>query len=459
MNNKLYLLTTTDHQKYGSHDIIIHSVKKHEENLCNHKLYLYKIYNRHKIKHILCYITYLFTSFLQGKLFGARLASMNYKKIRVGKYAIASALRKRSSVTSKLYYYYHLIIKLYIGINRIEEFLLIKNNIQAIYIDNPMYMNGVYNDLSILFNIPLYHNNYPYNLTRFSGAKKTNMSDYFLVHPKISVIEQNKGEKIYYSILNNNNIDYMREIKYVDCINGICFKDVYAVVYAHSFSDGQQNYYGDIAFRGVYDWLMYTIKILKNKKIIIKSHPNIYKTNTINTAVKYDKEIWKCITKELQTKPNIQIIDEPIYNKMLLSKLDKETILVSHHGNSLIEGGGLGFKCICHKSSPWDKYNLFNKWETKKQYNKLLLNVDKLQVTSKEKIYIYVSNLYGNENSYFSDKHFLKIMSKELNIKYSTIKNNIMILNNINSEKKIQMINKIAKNIQELKITYDRNKK
>ena len=53
--------------------------------------------------------------------------------------------------------------------------------------------------------------------------------------------------------------------------------DVDYLIYAHSFIDGQL-FYGYDEFVNLFDWLEFTIKFLKkrNKKIIVKSHPNFH---------------------------------------------------------------------------------------------------------------------------------------------------------------------------------------
>ena len=61
-------------------------------------------------------------------------------------------------------------------------------------------------------------------------------------------------------------------------------------------------------------------------------------------------------------------------NLDLLRNLNnKRTVLISHHGTSILEGTYLGFKFISYIKNFWSSnYNLTNKWSNKREYFDLL---------------------------------------------------------------------------------------
>ena len=67
------------------------------------------------------------------------------------------------------------------------------------------------------------------------------------------------------------------------------------------------------------------------------------------------------------------MIKEPIKNGELLRDLNKNTILISHHGSAILEGLFLNFKFIASDAAFWSsKFKLSNNWNTRKNYKRVL---------------------------------------------------------------------------------------
>jgi hypothetical protein len=194
------------------------------------------------------------------------------------------------------------------------------------------------------------------------------------------------------------------------------FRNLYAVVYAHSFTDAQQINGGDTAFLNMYDWLYFTLRNLKDKNIILKAHPNIYSKDYETDVLRWDKEIWNGLILKFKSFENIQIVDWPMRNIELLKLIPKETVLISHHGNALLEGAGIGFRCIASASSVWQKFKLMNSWRSRNEYLRLLRNPNLLSKTDVEKIYRYIDILFNKPTSYHSENSFHEIIAKNFGI-------------------------------------------
>ena len=124
------------------------------------------------------------------------------------------------------------------------------------------------------------------------------------------------------------------------------------VIYAHSFVDGQL-WWGYDGFVNLYDWLVYTIDYLlkKNKKILLKGHPNFYNHKMFKQLSAQDREILEKIIKMYKSNKNFFYINFAVENKFIMKNIKKKTILISHHGTSLLEGSYLGFKSISSVSN------------------------------------------------------------------------------------------------------------
>jgi hypothetical protein len=451
MIKKKFLFSTSKDNKYKSQKIIIEAIKLKEESISIEKIGIIRSPKiRISISCLVNFLMFIIKSILSGKFFGTEFTKSNYKKVRIGKYAVSASFRSIKSYKYKIIYYLLLIRSIYSCIFRVDEFLKIKNNISAVYANEVYYINGVYRDLAIIFNIPFYTHGYPFNLSRFFGAKCDQLDDYNLVDTNLN-FNSNIGKKKLEEITNDTNkISYMAGLKFYNKYNEIDFRDAYAVIYAHSFTDAQQAFKVDSNFLNMYDWLKFTISELNNKKIILKAHPYFYMDGYESQVIEWDKIIWKNLIKKFSKKNLIEVIDWPMQNLELLKKVSKKTLLISHHGNALLEGGGLGFKCICSSFTPWAKFDLFNTWNSKQQYSKMLKKKIELQETKIQNLYRYIGNAYLSKQSIHSQEEWRKVIAKYMGKTSIELTSNPSLINNLNDLDVNKLALKISKNINSL---------
>ena len=241
----------------------------------------------------------------------------------------------------------------------------------------------------------------------------------------------------YYDVENEDNKFFPKN---TDTINFI--------VYQHSFTDVQLDF-GFDGFKSVYSWLLFTIKhINKDSKnnIYLKLHPNIHRKKIKSTVLEMDKKIWSYIKQKLPTSVNL--IESTMSNYEFLKNFDpKNTILISHHGNAVVEGAYLGFRSISSYNSLWfDNYSFSNIWKNKKEYLSLLNNSLTNLKYPDETVNLFVKDCYLREVGSYSEKSFGNIISKLSNIPWKEIIRDPDI--KLSSENKKKIISEISKNIQ-----------
>ena len=254
----------------------------------------------------------------------------------------------------------------------------------------------------------------------------------------------------------------MKDVDFKKIPNEINYNKFDYIIYAHSFTDAQL-VYGNDGFSNVYDWLIFTIDFLrkKNKKIIVKAHPNFYypknKKGYFDPLAYNDNLIYQKIINKYKKDRNILFLDKAFSNLDFLKLLNKKKhILITHHGTSILESAYFKFKCICSKASPWEtKFKVANYFSNKKNY-KLLLNksIYSLDKANRKDLDNLIYELYFEDFSLFGKKsyfHFIKKnfnFSKPLNRKYSPI-----FLNKLKkmNDARLKLILDLSKNIQLIK--------
>ena len=229
-------------------------------------------------------------------------------------------------------------------------------------------------------------------------------------------------------------------------------KSVTHVIYAHAFTDAQL-VYGYDGFKNVFEWLEFTINFLlkdKKNKILIKAHPSFFHKKFPNKNIIFDQKLFNSLYDKYKNNKQIIIFKHPIKNVDLLKRLNKKTILVSHHGSAILEALHLGFKCIGSTKTFWNKnLKLTNNWENISEY-KLNLKKDwsKLHFCNKSDLYDVCYQLFCDKFSLYGKKYWQQIISEELKIdRKSLYENSAKIFNDIKIEKK--KFEKIVKNISE----------
>ena len=201
---------------------------------------------------------------------------------------------------------------------------------------------------------------------------------------------------------------------------------------------------------------VYSLLLKEGKNnILLKAHPNFYNKSMGNQSI-WDKKIFDLFKNEISQTKNLTILDVPIKNYELLNKLNKKTILISHHSNALLEGIYFGFKCISSKKIFWEcsKLKLTNYWSNNSQYAKLLKkNWKNLKFAKKKDFYSLLYEYLISDYNVGGKKYFLTLIQKILNIKnFNKVYRLITYskFNNRNSNVFKKIIYTLANNIEEL---------
>jgi hypothetical protein len=398
------------------------------------------------------YLIFFFSNFFNLKMFKKNKCYITYEGINIGKHVVSESLKNFKSYESNLYYYLQ-ILK-----NFLKAGIILKNCkyynkkfiLDAVYIDHCTYLNGIIFTFFAQKKIPIYHNNYPFSIFKidFKKTKNSKLFRYENVikyHQKKNLVNKDikKCKKILDKITYKKNyLAWMKKIKFVNLENHDFSKYEY-VVYAHSFTDGQLGY-GNDDFENVYEWLDFTLETLGrlNKKVLIKAHPNFYE-KSYGILSYWDKKIFKKIIDKYRTNKKFWFMNKPIFNYDLLKKLDKNCILITHHGTALLEGSYLGFKTISSISTFYgNKYKHSIMWKNKREYSKVLsLNIAKLPKTNIKDLYCLIRNLYFDKYSYYSNNFWEKIISKTIKISPEKFTSSVTIFNLMNENERKKRIN------------------
>ncbi len=431
-----------------SHRIIVEAALRHEEQIRQESLRVHKHIAKISIDSFLGFIGILLRTILRGTLFGTSAVNIRYRSISIGKYAVSMALRHPRAYLNKLIYYYRLIKYLLACIRNVDNFISIKKDVVACYVNDPTYTNGVYAELAGKFGIPLYHNMYPYRLSRFLFSEGGDAIDAFVVHPQTDGIasrEEMGREIIERIIASTEKIEYMATVEFES--RDLPPFDADVIVYAHSFTDAQHSYGGDSTFLSMYDWLLFTLNELRDKKVILKAHPAFFKRGYAAQVIEWDRKVFERLVKRIADQRNLMVIDWPMRNAELLTQVKRDCILISHHGNALLEGAGLGFRCISSAAAAWKKYPLFNTWATRQQYECLLRNPEMNEMTDLKALYGYMFDLYKGQRSFFHTDSWRHVVARETGIPASEISRNQSILKKLSVDEIAQVTDAVSERI------------
>ena len=240
----------------------------------------------------------------------------------------------------------------------------------------------------------------------------------------------------------------MKTIKFVKPNKN--FDKITHLIYSHSFTDGQM-LYGYDDFVNVYDWLEFTIDLLiknKNNKILVKAHPSFFHSKFPNKIMQYDIKLFYKIISKYENNSRVYFIKKPIKNNDLLNRVDKKTILISHHGSAILEGLFLNFKCIASQATFWSPaFRVTNDWSNKSSYKKLLTkDWQKLKYCNKEDLDSICYQLFCNPLSLYGKYYWQQILSEKLDITRKQIyQRSAYILDKANLQK--SDVQKLALNI------------
>ena len=408
----------------GPYNFIVKSLVKNFEQEFKKKVNI-SIFQASKILSLRLYFFFIKNVF-KLIFFDKDLLNVKYQSIDLSTHILSQTYKDYRSYTNKLYFYKNYIKNLYMALAILYSAKKLPKNIVAGYVDHGMYLNGILFQIFLKKKIIVYSNNLPRGLFRVNPSTKNRNLLYgdFLRFNKSYNLNKEKIRKINLTlkkiIYKNEIIPWMKKTTYKK-INNIDYSKFTHVVYAHSFTDAQL-IFGKDGFINSKDWIMFTLNNLlkeKKNKILLKAHPNFYNKSMGKQAI-WDKKIFDLLKNEIHEKNNLTILNMPIKNHQILKKLNKKTILISHHSNALLEGIYFGFKCISSEKIFWkcSKLKLTNFWCNKSQYAKLLKKgwVD-LKFAKKKDFNSLLYEYLVSDYSVGGKKYFLSLIQKILNIR------------------------------------------
>ena len=177
-------------------------------------------------------------------------------------------------------------------------------------------------------------------------------------------------------------------------------------------------------------------------------------------VAKNDARVFKKLKTRYEDEKLI-FIDYPVKNFLLLQQIPKKTIIISHHGSTLLEATAMGFKSICSRSTFWHpKFNVSNQYTSISNYRNLLNSKweDLKLFENRNKFYDLSNqtffNKYGIQNNLFWQKFIEKESKKKLDISFQTrigIKRH-KITDHILQTSKEKIFKKLSNNIEEISI-------
>jgi hypothetical protein len=425
----------------GMYSFMLEAMKRHAEDDLKKKLnYLEYSYNsKFSLKLIYHLLRTIFkTNFLENHKFS------KYKlyNCELGRHVVANSYTSYNSHFNNFFFFYSKIKNLIVSINILLDIRVYEKNIKAIYIDHGLFLNGIIINYFSNKNKIIYSNNYPRGI--FFKPKKYNVQlsyENFLkirYNSKLKLKLKDKNlitKKLKQSVKNPTNFyPWMRQ-KMFKKFKKNKIKDAKYLIYCHAFTDAQLQFgYDELVT--LEEWLKFTLHHLSknNSKIIVKSHPNFNKYNKYFRS-KLEVEIFEKIKKEYADNKNIIFMSDPIKNFELLKELEnKKTILITHHGTSIIEGAFLNFKFISFEKNFWSKeFELTNTWKNKKEYKELLnKNINKLKYPNNNDLFKLCYNIYLNDARYAGKNYYVNKISKTFNVNKEKIINRTIELQNFN---------------------------
>ena len=445
----------------GPYKFLMKAAKIHSEKLVNEKLNL-QVNKSHKIDFM--GIFYLIKIIFKTNFFSKKkIMSIKYEEYNLSRYTIPEIYKNFNSYLYSFSFFYESVKYFYTNLIILRNIIKIdKSDIKAAFIDHGMYRNGLIISVLSKKKIPIYTLGYPKGLLYYVNKNKKLLNYENIIQIKKTKKLNNKqiikAKASIKKILNKTEtIPWMSAIKFVK--ENKKYNEITHLIYAHSFTDGQM-LYGYDGFINVYDWLEFTINELikdKNNKILIKAHPSFFHAKFPNKQMIYDRKLFFRIISKYENNTNINFIKEPTKNINLLNRLNKKTILISHHGSAILEGLFLNFKCISSQATFWSpKFEVTNNWNSKITYKKLLIKDWKqLRSCKKNDLYNICYQLFCNPLSLYGKYFWQQIFSEEFNVSRSKMfEESARIFHKINIKKKKfeRVVKKMSNKIELVKI-------
>lgn len=426
------------------YSIIVDSCHKNAEKYLKKKLEFKKIVIKNNYN--IYFFLYVFILIFSGLIFIKKIRIyLTFKGVEIGRFITAAVYRDYNSYISRLSFYKNFLYKLYYTgkIFKTAD-LLLKEKFESVYLDHCGYLNGILYSIFSNSNKIIFTNNYPKSIYGIDFKKKKNfffkkyenslkLSKYGLSNKKF-LISRNVLKKL---TKKNKILPWLSETKFSKFRNSEITQKVDYIIYAHSFTDGQL-WFGNDDFENSYDWLEFTLNFFKNKnkKILIKAHPNYFNKNLGNIAF-YDKKIFDLLINKFDKNKNFYFLREPVFNLDLLNYLSNKTIAITHHGSVTLELAFLGLKSISSNSTFFfsEHFKISNFWKSKEEYLcQLNKNWKELNYPKKNDLYRLAYQLFINDNNFYGKNSFAKITAKVLRTNFLKLysKKGLFSINNSN---------------------------
>jgi hypothetical protein len=351
---------------------------------------------------------------------------MNYDNIEFGRFITAEVFRDYRSYLSKFFLLKNFFFNLFYAarIYKTSKYYLQKN-FNILYVDHPGYLNGIIYTAFANANKIVFTNNYPKSIFGINFEKKKNFI-YKKYENSLKIYKNTKYQKTFErakNILKDLAKGSPKFLPWMVNTNFIRLKNIKElqsfeyVVYVHSFTDAQL-WFGLDDFENTYDWLNYTLTNLKkkNKKVIIKAHPNYYNTSLPKSLTDWDKKIFDLIYSKFKNYDGFYFLKYPVKNYDFIKNLNKKIICITHHGSVLMELAFLEFKTISSSANFFsEKFKISNFWKNKKDYAELLnKNWNDLKEPILKDLFHLTYKLLIQDDNYNGKYSYRKVIAKVL---------------------------------------------
>ncbi|MCI5188907.1 MAG: hypothetical protein D3905_03700 [Candidatus Electrothrix sp. AS4_5] len=364
-----------------------------------------------------CALKVLIKHFLYLRL---ELANAEIDGVAIGRYVVATVMRHPKAAKSSSFALFRkpkiiLIAACYYAVAEITS-----KDIEYSYLNDSSYLYGIVNDVLLKNGVKVFRQGYPYCLVECDKGCKRQI-DPLRLRLNRAGFSYKKAEEYVNARLENpqKNIGYFQIEETLINNFAVEKRKKVAVVYTHSFTDAQL-VYGYDGFESVYFWLIFTVEKLIDQGyfVLLKGHPNFWAPDYQSKVVAWDKDVWLSVLKYVKKMDLVQVIDFPLYNGTLLGLLDKsETLLVSHHGNAIIEGAAKKFKTVSSVCSLWGDFYCFGEsWRTKSEYNRLLEKPLQEFACNPEEALRFVYDNYMNPLGYHGPFYWKRLIAPKLGV-------------------------------------------
>lgn len=342
------------------------------------------------------------------------------------------------------FFIFYLIKSLILYCKTIKSFK--EKNAKFAIVEHIGFINGSFAVAARDLKIPLFTDNYPYGI-RFSKVPTfKSTADLFKFKYSNNTDSYQLDEDF-----DTNKIPYLQPFKSENKFNNYDFEKYDYIFYIHLLIDDQNLQGWDGAFGNNLEWTLFTLSSLKDKKVLVKSHPNFY-VNTQSNRL-FDGAIYKLLKNKFNRKySNIDFLDVPIESINLLKRLKRECIAITHHGTAIAECGAMNITTISSSLHPiYDlKEANINTWKNISEYKKILKqNWDNLKRPNVD----YCKNIYtkfmNTPGSFTHKDNWINFLVRELGVDRKVYegfpgKLNKTLLNLKKDESYIKLINKIS---------------